>query len=132
MSDVVIDASAIIAVIADEPERQRIVERTAGSTLLAPSSVHWEIGNAFSAMLRRSRITLTQAQRAVAIYQEIPIRLVRVDLHDALRIAADHGIYAYDAYLIACAKKHRLPLLTLDRGLMAVARDAGLDLMEVR
>lgn len=42
-----------------------------------------------------------------------------------------HGIYAYDAYLIACAEKFRLPLLTLDRGLMTVARDTGVKLIEV-
>ncbi len=50
----------------------------------------------------------------------------------ALEIAAGHGIYAYDAYLIACAKQYRLPLLTLDRDLMNVARDSGIDLIEVR
>lgn len=131
MSDVVIDASAIIAVIADEPERKRIVEVTVGSSLLAPSSVHWEIGNAFSAMLRRGRITLEQAQRAIGVYYQIPVRLVDPELLDALEIAAQHGIYAYDAYLIACAEKYRLPLLTLDRGLAAAARDRGTSLIEV-
>ena len=55
MSDVVIDASAIIAVIADEPERKLILESTVASSLLSPASVHWEIGNAFSAMLAPKR-----------------------------------------------------------------------------
>ena len=131
MRDVVIDASAIIAVIADEPERRLILESTVESSLLAPASVHWEIGNAFSAMLRRRRITLEQAQRAVMIYKEIPIRFVDVELLDAIEVAADRGIYAYDAYLIACADKYRAPLLTLDRGLMNAARDSGITMVEV-
>jgi predicted nucleic acid-binding protein len=131
VSDVVIDASAIIAVIADEPERKIIVEATVGSNLLAPAAVHWEIGNAFSAMLRRGRITLEQARRAIRIYYQIPIRLVDLELLDALDIAAQHSIFAYDAYLIACAERYRLPLMTLDRGLVTVARSRGTTLIEV-
>lgn len=131
MSDLVIDTSAIIAVIAGEPERGRIVEATVGASLLAPSSVHWEVGKAFSAMLRRERISLERARRAVAVYQQIPIRFVDVDLGEALDIAAEHGIYAYDAYLIACADRFHLPLLTLDRGLQRVAKAAGVERIEV-
>ena len=59
--DIVIDTSAIIAVIANEPEKEALVELTTGADLIAPRSVHWEIGNAFSAMLRRERIKVEQA-----------------------------------------------------------------------
>ena len=41
------------------------------------------------------------------------------------------GIYAYDAYMIACATKYRCPLLTLDRGLMRAAEQSGVEVMEV-
>ena len=54
----VVDASVIIAVIANEPEKERLVEITQGADLLAPASVHWEIGNAFSAMIKRGRVSL--------------------------------------------------------------------------
>ena len=60
--ELVIDTSAIIAVIANGSERATILERTAGAILTAPYSVHWEVGNAFSAMFRRGRITLAQAK----------------------------------------------------------------------
>jgi hypothetical protein len=55
--DIVVDTSALIAVIANEPEKPTLVELTSGADLIAPGSVHFEIGNAFSAMLRRRRIT---------------------------------------------------------------------------
>lgn len=42
--DVVIDTSALIAVIVDEPERHRIIEFTTGNTLIGPGSIPWEIG----------------------------------------------------------------------------------------
>lgn len=130
--DVVVDTSVIVAVIADEPEKDRIVELTIGTDLLAPQSVHWEIGNAFSAMLRRRRITLEDATQAIRVYRRIPVRIVDVELEEALEIAAALGIYAYDAYLIRCALKYRAPLLSLDRGLIRAARELKADVLEVR
>lgn len=130
--DVVVDTSVIVAVIADEPEKDRIVELTIGIDLMAPQSVHWEIGNAFSAMLRRRRITLEEATQAIRVYRRIPVRIVDVELEVALEIAADLGIYAYDAYLIRCALKYRSPLLSLDRGLIEAAREMKADVLEVR
>ena len=54
---IVIDTSVIIAVITNEPHRESLLQATLGAELLAPPSVHWEIGNAFSAMLKRNKIT---------------------------------------------------------------------------
>ena len=45
--EIVIDTSALISVIAGEPERKRIIELTAGNALIGPGSISWEIGNAF-------------------------------------------------------------------------------------
>jgi predicted nucleic acid-binding protein len=98
---------------------------------LAPASVHWEIGNAFSAMLKRNRIQLDQALKAIAAYRRIPIRLVDVELEDTIAIAARYEIYAYDAYLIRCGLKFSAPLLSLDRGLRQVAGQAGVHTIEV-
>jgi uncharacterized protein with PIN domain len=54
--DIVIDTSAIIAVLVDEPERQKIIEITEGHSLIGPGSIPWEIGNAFAAMFKRKRL----------------------------------------------------------------------------
>lgn len=54
--EIVVDTSVIIAVIVDEPEKARLIESTKGASLIAPGSLYWEIGNAFSAMLKRKRI----------------------------------------------------------------------------
>lgn len=129
--DIVVDTSAIIAVIADEPERPTLLETTRGVDLMAPMSVHWEIGNAFSAMLRRNRAALTDALQALEIYARIPIRFVDVELEDSLEIANALGIYAYDAYLIRCALRYGAPLLTLDAGLFRAAQAANAKVIEV-
>jgi predicted nucleic acid-binding protein len=129
--DIVVDTSVIVAVIAHEPQRGALIRLTKGADLLAPASVHWEIGNAFSAMLKRNRIEVDQALQAVAAYRQIPIRYVDVELEDTLAIAARYAIYAYDAYLIRCGLKFSAPLLSLDRGLLQVAEQAGVHTIEV-
>lgn len=129
--DIVIDTSVIVAVIAGEPEREQIVGITRRSNLVAPLSVHWEVGNAFSAMLRRGRTTLEAACEALEVYQTIPIRFISVELKEALRLAGQLQLYAYDAYLIACARRQRAPLLTLDHGLRTGAALAGVTVLEL-
>jgi len=77
--DIVIDTSALLAVILAEPERDRIVRLTSGHTLIGPGSIPWEIGNAFSAMLKQRRLGLTETQQGLKIFDAIPLRFVRVD-----------------------------------------------------
>lgn len=130
-TDLVADTSIIITVIANEPEKPWLVSKTQGYELFAPRSLYWEIGNAFSAMIKRGRITLEQAKAAIEVYEQIPLNLVDVDLKQALEIAEKHKIYAYDAYLIACALNRGCPLLTLDGGLSYAAQAAGVEVWEV-
>ena len=130
--EIVIDASAIIAVLADEPQKAALIRVTEGADLIAPPSVPWEIGNAFSAMLKRRRISLEQAVQAVKIYRMIPMRLVEVELEEAIQLADRLNLYAYDAYLLRCAARYRAPLLSLDRDLLAAATALGLSVLEVR
>jgi predicted nucleic acid-binding protein len=127
----VIDTSAVVAVITDAPEKAALIRMTEGAALVAPSSVHWEIGNAFSAMIRRGRLASELAARAIDIYQSIPIRFVDVDLTASLMIASEHRLYAYDAYLIECSRVRRAPLLTLDRTLARVASKMAIKVMEI-
>jgi predicted nucleic acid-binding protein len=128
---IVIDTSALVAVLASESQRASLILITDGHDLVAPASVHWEIGNAMSAFLKRRRATLADVQRCILAYASIPLRLVDVDLAIALGVAAKHNLYAYDAYLVTCALAQRAPLLTLDQGLARAATDAGVQLMEV-
>lgn len=127
----VVDTSVIIAVIANEPEKSDVIAHTLGAELFAPRSLHWEIGNAFSAMLKRSRITLEQAKAAVEIYEQIPLKMVDIGLSQALELASRLNIYAYDAYVIACALNQSCSLLTLDGGLSYAAKAAGVNVLEV-
>ena len=70
---IVSDTSVIVAVIAGEPDRPRLIELTQDADLLAPQSLHWELGNALAAQIRRGRLTLDQAERFLELYEQIPI-----------------------------------------------------------
>jgi predicted nucleic acid-binding protein len=128
---IVVDASALLAVLLDEAHREGVVEGTAGATLCAPASLPWEMGNALSASLKRRRFSLEVAQAAAATFEGIPIRLVPVDLASALELAHEHRLYAYDAYLLAVCLALRAPLLTLDQNLRKAAVAARIALIEV-
>jgi predicted nucleic acid-binding protein len=127
----VVDASVLLAVLMSEPERAKIIELTKDVDLIAPSSVHWEIGNALSSMLKRGRMTLVQAESVLKNYEKIPIRFVEVSLHESIKISADRKIYAYDAFLIACARDQRCKLISLDKALLQASRDSGIQVVEV-
>jgi len=131
MVTLVVDASILLAVLMSEPERPKIVELTIDVDLIAAASVHWEVGNALSSMLKRGRLTLGQAERVLKNYEKIPIRFVEVSLHEAIRISADRKIYAYDAFLIACARDQRCRLISLDRALLQASMDSGIQVVEV-
>ncbi len=129
--ELVVDTSAVIAVIAGEPERDAIIGRTKGATLAAPASLHWEVGNAFSAMFRRRRITLERAREAIRSYEKIVFRFMDVDLGQSLELSERLALYAYDAYVLSCALTLRSPLITLDTKLAAAAPLVGVRVLEI-
>ena len=129
--NLVIDTSVIIAVITNEAHKRRLIELTKGADLMAPSSLHWEIANAFSAMFKRNRITLKQAMAALNAYKKIPLRFHETELAVALQLAHRLQIYAYDSYVLACALENRCPLLSLDRSLADAAQQVGIEVLEV-
>ncbi len=129
--NIVIDTSVLIAVLAGEPEKQKLINLTRGVDLLAPASVHWEVGNALVAMLKRKRITADQISAILKAYNQIPIRFIDVNLAASLQVAARYNLYAYDAYIILCALENHSSLISLDKTLCEAATNARVNVLEV-
>ena len=127
--EITIDTSVVLAVVCNEAGRELAIKLTKGHALIAPASLHWEIGNALSAMLKRQRITLPEAKACFAAYGKIPIKLVDVDIKRALAISSKFRIYAYDAYMLVCAEQMSSPLLTFDEALVTHASGLGLEIL---
>jgi predicted nucleic acid-binding protein len=90
-----------------------------------------EIGNAFSAMFKQDRLTLSEAQKGLSIFQSIPLRYVEPDFSNALQLSKSTHLYAYDAYILDCAIRYKSPLLTLDRRLKTAAQTINIETLEV-
>ena len=129
---IVVDTSVIIAVITSEKHRRLLIELTKGADLVAPASLHWEVGNAFSSLLKKRKMTLEQTLAALSSYDGIAIRFVEVGLRETLGLCAKTSLYAYDAYFIACALRLKAALLSLDKTLLFAAEQSGASVIRVQ
>jgi predicted nucleic acid-binding protein len=130
-ANIVIDTSAILAVLLDEPEKQALVEATMGSVVGAPASLRWEVGNAATAGVKRRRLTRERARQLVTDFDQVTIRELTIDLNRAVDLGLELGIYAYDAYILEAARSSGFPLLALDGPIRENARKLGLSLVDL-
>lgn len=130
-SSIVIDTSAILAALLDEPEKKAIVKATMGCLLCAPASIRWEVGNAATAAVKRRRLRPERARQLVTDYEHLVIRQLAIDLERAVDLGLMHGLYAYDAYVLEAARSSGYPLLTLDALIESRAKKMGLSLVEL-
>lgn len=128
---IVIDTSILIAVIIGEEEKPLIIEKTKNSELIAPYSVHWEIVNALSAILKKHKINIKDINKAINIYSKIPIEYIDVDLRHSLELCDKYNIYAYDAYILSCALKNKLVLFSLDKKINEIAKELEIKFIKV-
>lgn len=128
--NIIVDTNIFLAVVLNEPERDRIITITADAAALAPEVLPYEVGNALSAMVKRRRLTEAEALEAEKSVGKIPVRLVSTDMRGSLQLALKQGIYAYDAYFLQCARSLSCPLLTLDRSMKRVATRLGIPVLE--
>ena len=128
--NVLIDASALMPILIDEPEKSYIFNVTRSCELLAPSILPYEIGNALTRLKRRQILSEKQIISVYKDFTKIPLRLLDVDIENALKIACEYTIYAYDAYYLDVACRLNLPLLTLDEPMKKIAFDLRLKILE--
>jgi len=129
--EMVVDASALLAVLLNEESRETIIAATHGVALISPESLPFEIGNAVSALLKRTALSVPDAVAVFHAYSRIALRLVPVDIPASILIAGKFSLYAYDAYLLQAAEAYHCPLLTLDRRLADAACAQGVDVVEL-
>jgi predicted nucleic acid-binding protein len=127
---IIADTNTFIAVALNEPEKDLIIRLTEGCELVAPEVLPFEIGNALTAMMKKSVLQADEVASSWEIVQHIPVDLRHIDIKSALKIATNFNIYAYDAYFLECADSLRSPLLTLDRGMKRIAREIGITILE--
>jgi predicted nucleic acid-binding protein len=128
--EILLDASAIMAVIADEPESEIVIECTKDAIIISPNIVSFEIANGLTKMMKKKVID-TQEKMITLIenFEKIPLKTVEVNLKKSLKIAWEYKIYAYDAFYLETAKRLNLPLLTFDGSMRRIGKELGINIL---
>ena len=118
----VIDASAFVALMFDEPEAASIAARLVDAQLVAPRLLEFELA---SVCLRKLRQTPDQRDKLLAAYRARPhfrVETLDVDHLAVLVLAERSGLSTYDASYLWLAQSVGAELVTLDRKLDVAAR----------
>ena len=124
--NVLLDASAIMAIILNEPNKNIVISLTKGVTLLSPAMLSYEIGNALISLYKRHKLKENEIREAYNNFKQIRITPLDVNMEKALEISCKYKVYAYDAYYLETAKRLKLPLITFDKPMQNVASNMNI------
>lgn len=126
MSETVVDASAIAAVIFGEDGADGIVDRIRSADLVAPVLIDYELANVCLNKKRRNPGRIDAILEGWRSREALRIERRTVDIDRVLATARATGLTAYDAAYLVLALESGADLVTLDRALAeAVERARG-------
>ena len=123
MSVTVVDASAVAAVLFDEPESAPVVA-SVGDTLLAPSLLRYEIASVCATKLQREPARAKLILSRYRLLASLDIELAVPDWETLPLLARRWALSAYDTAYLQLALARRAPLVTLDARLANVYEKA--------
>lgn len=117
MVDVVVDASALAALVFHEPEGLDMLERFEGVTLRAPELLDYEMANICVIKQRRHPDQIDSLALQFKAYGRLDVQLDSVDIEAVRRLATSSRLTAYDAAYLWLARTTGCSLITLDKAL---------------
>ena len=114
---IVIDASALAAMLFAEDEAPMVLPQIAGCALLAPVLILTEIASIAVKKVRRLGMAPADVATAVAGLADWQLTLVEIAPDKAFATAMQTGLSAYDASYFALARQSETRLVTLDAAL---------------
>ena len=121
MTDKVVDASAVVALLFDELTRDSVVARLRGGSLHAPSLLVFEVASACLKKIRAAPREREALLDAFSLFNALSITLEPVDLREAITVAERTGLSLYDASYLALTLTLGSELITLDAKLARAA-----------
>jgi predicted nucleic acid-binding protein len=128
--DIVVDASALLAVVLNEARRDWVIENTVGQGVIAPEILPYETGNALISLRKKGRLSERDILRAFDMSLRVTVTLAQIDIREALKIAMRFKIYAYDAYYLQCCLENKAALISLDDRMCEIAGRLGIKIVE--
>lgn len=121
---VVVDASALAALLFGEPAGPRVAARLEGRPLLAPTLLRYEMASVCLKKARAEPKKEALLRRALGLSAEMGIREIQVPVDGLLDLARRVNLSVYDAAYLWLARHLGAELVTLDARLEA-AETAG-------
>lgn len=119
---VVVDASAIAALVFGEMAAEEVAARLAGHRLAAPELLLAELANVATMKVRGRTLEPASVVKALADADSLGIELHRIPPRAGLSAALQTGLTAYDAAYWLVARALSAELVTLDRALERAAK----------
>ena len=114
----IVDASAIAALLFQEPNGEAIARQLEGFRLVAPSLFSYELANVCWLKCRRFPLDQDMLLAGFAQRGRLDIEECAVDHDGVIRLAAVTGLTAYDASYLWLARRLGAELVTLDAALL--------------
>jgi predicted nucleic acid-binding protein len=134
---VVLDASVAAGwFLGDErtPQTDALLDRVMTDGAYVPALFIWEMQNVLLSAERADRISPGDADLALEVLRDLPIRIDPPGDHPApgaeLHLARHYDLTPYDAAYLAVASSRHLALATADTALARAARDLGIDALD--
>jgi predicted nucleic acid-binding protein len=122
----VVDASALAAIVFDEPGGDEVAARLEGARLVAPVLLEFELVNVCLTKLRQHPDTRAAILEAFVLQGGLTIESEQVDHAATLTLAEQTRLSGYDASYLWLAQRLNAELVTLDRPLGCAAAALGL------
>jgi predicted nucleic acid-binding protein len=114
VTDKVVDASAVVAVLFNEVTREAVVARLRGASLYAPALLEFEVANACLKKIRTSPPERQLLLDAFALFKDLSITLEPIDVAATIIVAERTKLSLYDASYLWLARALGAELITLD------------------
>lgn len=119
---VVVDASAIAAVVFQEADGDTVQAHVQDDTLFAPDLIDYELMNVGLVKIRRGLGNELLIRSMMSKVPFLRIRRVSVSIDAAIALALQTGLSGYDAAYLWLARSLDVELVTLDRKLARADR----------
>lgn len=113
MNVTVVDASAVAAVLFDEPEAAPVIAGVSGP-LLAPGLLRYELASVCESKLRNDPKQAKLTLRRYQLFSGLDIEFAEPDWDALPLLARQWDLTAYDAAYLQLALGRKAPLVTLD------------------
>jgi predicted nucleic acid-binding protein len=120
----VVDASALVAVLLEEPEADQVRLAIDGERLVAPQLLPFEVTNACLTKTKLFPEKGTEFADAIVAIYSLPIEYRDVDIIGTFALARRYDLTAYDASYLWLARELDLDLVTLDQDLLDALHSA--------